>query len=548
MNKLTNVVSEAVRIKALEDLRILDTLPEAFYQDMVTLAASICNTPICAISLVDKERQWFKASVGLKLRETPRDISLCTHTILSDDIMHIPDSHADSRFADSPLVKGETNFRFYAGAPLIVVEGIHIGTICVMDHVPRELTDVQKQALRIIARQVIEQIGLSRKLKELEESQTLIRDQKIQLDTITENIPGAIYQCELTAQNQLRVKYLSQGARRLFQLKDETSMSNFGDFSKKTIHPLDQETFETKLTNSAKNFAGFQWEGRLKGGNGTYNWVRLTSTPRMIENVLNWDGIIIDINYEKTLEDEIHRERRHTAEALKTSAFGKLATRLAHEINNPLAIIKGLCFVVNKKLQKSAVPPAVIQHDLESIDFQANRIKNITSFLQHFANSNPSVPFESTTVQDVIDLALSYSEHSLQKAKIKIELTNASTSELVCRKVIIARSLANLIENSCEAVGESPDAWVRIETQEKEEYAEILVRDSGLGISEDHVPFLTDPFFTTKNVSDGRGHGLATAKAAAEEHGGRLFYDSRAQNTTFVLVLPLQNSVEKKLP
>lgn len=153
---------EEERLEALRDYRILDTPDEKGYDDLVALAAQICDVPIALISLVDSNRQWFKAKVGLEARETSRDISFCAHAILNDDILVIQDALADSRFATNPLVTCAPNIRFYAGMPLLTPAGLPLGTLCVIDHEPRELNAAQIRALESLARQVVTQMELRR--------------------------------------------------------------------------------------------------------------------------------------------------------------------------------------------------------------------------------------------------------------------------------------------------------------------------------------------------------------------------------------------------
>lgn len=153
---------EQERLEALHDYRILDTPPERAYDDLTALAAYVCDVPIALVSLVDSHRQWFKSKVGLDAAETDRDISFCAHAILAEDIMVIQDTLADSRFAANPLVTCAPNIRFYAGVPLLTPEALPLGTLCVIDHEPRDLSEVQIRALEGLARQVVTVMELRR--------------------------------------------------------------------------------------------------------------------------------------------------------------------------------------------------------------------------------------------------------------------------------------------------------------------------------------------------------------------------------------------------
>jgi hypothetical protein len=156
--------NEATRLSTLRSCQVLDTPPEPALDGIALLASQLCGAPTALVSLVDESRQWFKARVGLPLTETPRSIAFCAHTIMTDEPFVVSDASADPRFADNPLVTGEPFVRFYAGVPLVLDDGSAIGSLCVLDRVPRELSGAQLAALQVLARQVATEIGLRRKL------------------------------------------------------------------------------------------------------------------------------------------------------------------------------------------------------------------------------------------------------------------------------------------------------------------------------------------------------------------------------------------------
>lgn len=154
--------SERDRLAALAEYEILDTPPEDSFDDLTALAAQICEAPIALITIVGKERQWFKSRIGIDAEETARDVSFCTHALKERDLFIVRDARLDDRFSSNPLVTGEPHFRFYAGSPLVNDEGHALGALCVLDSVPRELTGSQARALRILSRLVLAQLELRR--------------------------------------------------------------------------------------------------------------------------------------------------------------------------------------------------------------------------------------------------------------------------------------------------------------------------------------------------------------------------------------------------
>jgi hypothetical protein len=162
-----NPHNEKKRLKVLWQYEVLDTVPEEVFDDLTELAARICEAPIALISLVDEKRQWFKSKVGTSVDETSRDVSFCAHAINQTELFIVPDATQDTRFAQNPLVTSDPKIRFYAGAPLITPDGQALGTLCVIDKVPRQLRLEQKQALRILAHHVVSQLELRRRTKQL---------------------------------------------------------------------------------------------------------------------------------------------------------------------------------------------------------------------------------------------------------------------------------------------------------------------------------------------------------------------------------------------
>src|ERR1700722_12799481 len=186
---------EVDRLAALEGYAIMDTAPEQEFDDLVRVAAQVCGAPIALVSLVDSERQWFKAALGIEAKQTPRDIAFCAHAIQHRGVFMVEDATKDARFANNPLVTGDTGLRFYPGQPLETPEGFPLGTLCVLDTEPRSLTADQQFALKTLARQVASQLELRKALaqqKSSDERHRRILESAIDYGIISMDLAGLV--------------------------------------------------------------------------------------------------------------------------------------------------------------------------------------------------------------------------------------------------------------------------------------------------------------------------------------------------------------------
>lgn len=208
-------IDEAARVADLHDLGVLDTLPEQVFDDVVALASQICGTPIGLVSLIDHDRQWFKARTGVDDDETPRDLAFCAHAIVAEvPLFIVEDAWCDRRFVDNPFVTGAPHVRFYAGAPIVSAAGHALGTVCVIDTVPRVLTPEQARALQALSRQTAVLLEQRRNTLAAEAARAAAADSERRLNLITDKLPALVAYID----DQQRYRFLSAHIRRSFEI------------------------------------------------------------------------------------------------------------------------------------------------------------------------------------------------------------------------------------------------------------------------------------------------------------------------------------------
>ncbi len=283
---------ELLRLRALHRFGIMDTEAEAEFDDITLLASSICETPIALITLLDAGRQWFKSKVGLRVNETARNIAFCGHTILDDAIFEVPDAHADPRFDDNPLVTGAPNLRFYAGAPLITADGYRLGALCVIDTVPRALTQKQRSALEALSRQVVRQLEARTVSHEYRQALAFIHK-------IAERVPGMIYQYRRRPDGSSCFPYASQGMLAVYGVAPAAVIDDAAAVLA-MVHPDDVDGMLASIATSAADLTPWQREYRVRHADGTLHWLFGNALPeRESDGGVLWHGFITDITEQK---------------------------------------------------------------------------------------------------------------------------------------------------------------------------------------------------------------------------------------------------------
>ena len=328
--------AEAARLNALLDYCILDTPPEQGFDDLVELAAAVCDTPVAAIAFVDGQRSWLKSKRGVEVSEFPRDAALSAEALRHADVFVVPDAHADTRYHSSPLVSH--GFRFFAGMPLVSPEGYALGTVCVLDVNPRELSATQKDALRAIARQVMSQLEL-RRVSRAESSA------EVKFRTLVEQLPGAVYIEDLGASSG---SYFSPQVERLTGYSADEWASE-ADFFAQVLHPEDRDRVLGAFARAHETHEPIQIEYRVIAKDGRVVWIQDDAAvarndddgqPRYVQ------GLMMDITKRRALaaerEELLEHVRAQNERLLDVDRLkDELLAMVSHELRTPLTSILG---------------------------------------------------------------------------------------------------------------------------------------------------------------------------------------------------------------
>ena len=305
-------LNESDRLTALESYSIMDTLPEKEYDAITQLASYICGTPIALVTLLDKDRQWFKSSVGLGVSETPREISFCQYSIMGDDVYEVNNALENKLFADNPLVTGNPDIRFYAGAPLQDSEGFNLGSLCVIDTIPRVLTEQQKNALKLLANQVVLLLQLRKKNADLNTTQKEFQN-FIDLSKDLVCIANV---------NGLFSKVNPAFTAVLGFSKEEFEGTPFVDF----VHPGDLEATFKEVAKLALGQQTISFENRYRCKNGEYKMLSWNASPDPVSG--NLYCIARDMTLEYQQKEKLVKTSSELSAILNSTDFSIVSSGL----------------------------------------------------------------------------------------------------------------------------------------------------------------------------------------------------------------------------
>ena len=526
--------NERARLEALWGYEVLDTAPEASLDEITRLAARLCGTPMALISLVDGERQWFKSRQGLDVEETERDVAFCSYTVLLGRTLVVPDATADARFRFNPLVTHGICLRFYAGAPLVTPEGLILGTLCVLDTVPRVLTLEQLHGLEVLARQVMHQLEARRTGRAHARLSEALRVSHERFDTLQHVLHETLWEWN---PDTGRVSY----GPRLSELLGEPvgQMVDGGREWFARIHPEDQDrvarSFRATLDGEARIWTD---EYRIQRANGT--WAR----------VINRGVFVRDANERLVrvvgaVEDRTEREEMRVRLALsdRMASVGTLVAGVAHEINNPLAYVIANLDFAREELRAALGPGPMVDPLTQALDEAregAERMRLIVRDLKLFSRKDDEC-LEWVELPRALDSAAAMAWNEIRH-RARLVKDYQPLPAVYANEARLGQVFLNLliIASHAIAVGAADRNEIRLSTRvDAGGRVLIEVRDTGRGIPEELRPRILEPFFTTKPLGVGTGLGLPICQDILMRFGGSLEFESEVGvGTVFRVVLP----------
>jgi PAS domain S-box-containing protein len=517
MLKPSSPSEEQARLAALTALGILDTEPEERFDRITRLAARLFRVPICLISFVDEDRQWFKSRQGLDATETPRDVSFCGHTILDSEPMVVEDTLEDPRFRDNPLVVGGPRIRFYAGHPLCAMNGSRVGTLCLADRRPRHFDESEIALLGDLSAMVeseLNSIHLAELQREMHSAQEeLKRFFSLSLDML----------CIATFDGYFK-KLNPAWARTLGYSIEELCEKPFVEF----VHPEDRErTIQEAQKLVDGGYLTVSFENRYRCKDGSYKHVLWSSVPDPETRLLF--AVARDITSLRTAEERLRRAVQMAEQA--NEAKSRFLANMSHEFRTPLNSVIGFSNVLIKKSGLTEEQEVLIKRILANGEHLLDLVNSVLD-LSKIEAGKTELTYEETSLGDLVENVAEQLEVQAKAKGIHLEteipdaLPTISTDPRKLRQILI-----NLVGNAVKFT-ERGSVTVRVQydrTRAPDLLLEVI--DTGIGISEEHQGAIFEAFKQVDSSASreygGTGLGLTICKSLCDLMGYRLDLESR---------------------
>lgn len=292
--------------------------------------------------------------------------------------------------------------------------------------------------------------------------------------------------------------------------------------------------------------SGSSWKGEIKNKakDGSYYWVDTTIVPMLNEKNKpeSYVAIRYDITDKVLAKAEIESERARTAYAEKMASLGELAAGIAHELGNPLASINAWLDVLINSISRGQIHTESFSKTAAGVKNKTERMSKILKGMLNYARDGSNDPFSKVNISALTKDVIDYTQYKLKKTGVMVSVDAPDYVELSCRETEISQVLVNMIINSCDAVAEQDERWIKVKILDFGQEIQLSVIDSGSGIPESIANEILKPFFTTKSTGKGTGLGLSISLKIVERHGGKLTLDREHPNTKFDIFLPKQHS------
>lgn len=541
---LVSIDDEAARLRALADLDVMDTAPEQEFDAIVQAAALVCDAPISLLTLINHDRQWFKANTGLDdISETSRELAFCAHTIRQQGLLEVPDAQTDPRFAQNALVTSDPNIRFYAGIPLVTTDGARLGALCVIDRKPRELDDRQRAILAHLALAAVRALESRRSARRYLQSEARFR-------ALSESAPLGVSASDASG----GVTYSNSRWQEIYGLTFEQGL---GEGWSKPLHEADRARTSAQWLQAVRDGVGTEVEFRIRRNGNEIRHVRAITRPVLDANqvLTGHTGFVEDITERVQVQQALLAERealgasqrqlRQLAAQLSDADRRKnefLAT-LAHELRNPLAPLRtGLEIIKRTGGEGGAGSRA-----RETMERQLDQLVHLVDDLLDVArisSGKVALRRQRVSLQSVLATALETTAPMVAAGRHQMDLRVTDAALPVDGDATrLAQVIANLVGNACKYTPQG--GRIELVLDHAGGQAQLSVSDNGDGIAAQVLPLVFEMFSQAPRhevrTQGGLGIGLALVRTLVELHGGTVRAQSPGPGagSTFTVTLPL---------
>ena len=508
---------ETRRLQVLLDLNLLDTGPEERFERIVRLAARLFEVPVAMVSLIDAERAWFKARVGVEEHEIPRQVSFCAHTILQDDVFVVEDARADESFADNPLVAGPHQVRFCASLPVPAADGSRIGTLCLVDRAPRSFSDEQRTLLRDLGALVAGEFAADALKRSLRQQ----RDSEIWLRALLAHLPESVLMLDEAA----NVLSVNPAAERMFGAPAAQLVGH---------------NLQRLLVEAVPDLVRCLPEGQVCTREGTGRRLDGATFPLEIStSLMHLDGHRRYAAIARDNAARLEQTRRMRAAGDHRNAFFKMAS---HELRTPLASILGF----SDLLLKREFDAATARELLDIVHRQATHLSALVTQVLDLARLEAGGPaglqLAPQRIETLLAQALNIVEPLGQNARIALDIA-PGLPPVAADAHKLQNALAHILSNS--VVYSAPDSAVRVRAWRGPDGAVgtvlLQVSDAGIGMNAEQQANMFEAFWRANPGAhpESTGLGLAIFRETLALHNGSVdVVSTLGRGTDITITLP----------